>query len=125
MEGLLVAHVLRDFDHHGEFLNRLIHDTTADLIPRAPVTEQYVDTGLTVRALCAAALAYSDNTAANLLLGVTGGPPSVTRFCRSIGDATTRCDRTEPTLNTSIPGDPRDTRHSPEHRGAHGRAPGE
>lgn len=68
-----------------------------------------MDTGLTVRALCAAALAYSDNTAANLLLGVTGGPPSVTRFCRSIGDATTRCDRTEPTLNTSIPGDPRDT----------------
>ncbi len=108
-KGLLAAHVLRDFDHRGEFLNRLIHYTKADLIEGAPVTEQYVDTGLTVRALCAAALAYSDNTAANLLLRLTGGPRGVTRFCRSIGDGITRLDRTEPALNTSIPGDLRDT----------------
>ena len=108
-KGLLAAHVLRDFDRRGEFLNRLIHYTKADLIEGAPVTGQYVDTGLTVRALCAAALAYSDNTAANLLLALTGGPRGVTRFCRSIGDTVTRLDRTEPTLNTSIPGDPRDT----------------
>jgi beta-lactamase class A len=108
-KGLLAAHVLRDFDHRGEFLNRLIHYTKADLIEGAPVTEQYLDTGLTVRALCAAALAYSDNVAANLLLDLTGGPAGVTRFCRSIGDADTRLDRTEPTLNTSIPGDLRDT----------------
>ncbi len=108
-KGLLAAHVLRDFDHRGEFLNRLIHYTKADLIEGAPVIEQYVDTGLTVRALCAAALAYSDNVAANLLLHLTGGPAGVTRFCRSIGDADTRLDRTEPTLNTSIPGDLHDT----------------
>jgi beta-lactamase class A len=108
-KGLLAARVLRDFDHRDEFLNRLIHYTKADLIEGAPVTEQYVDTGLTVRALCAAALAYSDNVAANLLLALTGGPRGVTRFCRSIGDPVTRLDRTEPTLNTSIPGDLRDT----------------
>ncbi len=108
-KGLLAAHVLRDFDHRGEFLNRLVHYTEADLAAGAPLTQQYVQTGLTVRDLCAAAIAYSDNAAANLLLARTGGPHSLTRFYRSIGDTITRSDRIEPTLNTSIPGDLRDT----------------
>jgi beta-lactamase class A len=59
--------------------------------------------------LCAAAVELSDNTAANLILGSIGGPPGWTRFVRSIGDASSRLDRTEPTLNTAIAGDPRDT----------------
>ncbi len=33
----------------------------------------------------------------------------MTAFARAIGDDTFRLDRTEPTLNTAIPGDPRDT----------------
>ena len=33
----------------------------------------------------------------------------MTQFARSIGDETFRLDRTEPTLNTAIPGDKRDT----------------
>ncbi|GHL11307.1 hypothetical protein ECZU22_52060 [Escherichia coli] len=33
----------------------------------------------------------------------------MTAFARAIGDETFRLDRTEPTLNTAIPGDPRDT----------------
>ena len=97
-KGLLAAHVLRDFDHRGEFLNRLVHYTEADLAAGAPLTQQYVQTGLTVRDLCAAAIAYSDNAAANLLLARTGGPHSLTRFYRSIGDTITRSDRIEPTL---------------------------
>lgn len=59
--------------------------------------------------LCAAAIQWSDNTAANLVLQAIGGPAAVTALTRSLGDEATRLDRNEPTLNTAIPGDPRDT----------------
>jgi len=60
-------------------------------------------------ALCAAAIEYSDNTAGNLLLQTIGGPPGLTEFVRSLADSVTRLDRNEPTLNTAIKGDERDT----------------
>lgn len=44
-------------------------------------------TGMTVAELCAAAIQYSDNTAANLLLNLIGGPPGLTRFAREQQDA--------------------------------------
>jgi beta-lactamase class A len=59
--------------------------------------------------LCAAAIEYSDNTAGNLLLQTIGGPGELTRYLRSLGDETTRLDRNEPSLNTAIKGDVRDT----------------
>jgi beta-lactamase class A len=62
-----------------------------------------------VRELCDAAVRYSDNTAGNLLLADVGGPAGITAFARSLGDEVTRLDRTEPELNTAIPGDERDT----------------
>jgi beta-lactamase class A len=65
--------------------------------------------GLTVAALCAATVSLSDNTAANVLLARHGGPAGFTAFVRSLGDSTTRLDRTEPTLNEAKVGDPRDT----------------
>jgi beta-lactamase class A len=55
------------------------------------------------------AVSSSDNTAGNLLLGELGGPAGVTAYARSLGDRTTRLDRTEPALNEALPGDPRDT----------------
>ena len=64
---------------------------------------------MTLGDLCAAAIDWSDNTAANLILDVIGGPGGWTAFARSLGDETSRLDRNEPTLNTAIPGDPRDT----------------
>lgn len=105
----LVARVLRDFDHDGSFLNRLVRYDKSDLIEGSLVTSSYVETGMTVRTLCAAALAQSDNTAANLLFEATGGPAGLTRFLRSLGDEVSRSDRDEPSLNSAIPGDPRDT----------------
>lgn len=108
-KGLAAAHVLRDYDHCGRFLDRVVHYTEADLLPSAVITRRHVDTGMTVRALCAAAIRYSDGTAGNLLLRETDGPRGLTRFCRSIGDAYTRLDRWEPDLTTAIPGDLRDT----------------
>ncbi|RYY80297.1 MAG: class A beta-lactamase [Moraxellaceae bacterium] len=75
----------------------------------APITSQHVDTGMTVSELCAACISYSDNTAANLLLQILGGPAALTQFARSIGDPAFRLDRWEPALNTALPNDVRDT----------------
>lgn len=106
-----VAAVLRDSG--GASLNRRIHYTEPDVTRAgyAPITGQpeNLATGMTVEALCAAAIAYSDNAAMNLLLRQLGGPAAVTRFCRSIGDTTTRLDRWEPDLNSAEPGRVTDT----------------
>ena len=45
----------------------------------------------------------------NKLIAPSSVAGSVTAFARAIGDETVRLDRAEPTLNTAIPGDPRDT----------------
>ncbi|WP_346768538.1 class A beta-lactamase [Streptomyces sp. R301] len=104
---LAAAAVLRDLDHDGAFLARRLH-YTADYVERSgwsPVTEraENVAGGLTVAELCDAAIRFSDNTAANLLLRELGGPTAVTRFARSLGDPVTRLDRWEPELNSAEP----------------------
>lgn len=106
---LLVGAVLKRVDEGQEHLERMVRYTKNDVLEWAPVTRLHVDTGMTVGALCEAAITLSDNTAANLLLKTIGGPAAVTTFARGLGDGVTRLDRTEPTLNTAIPGDPRDT----------------
>jgi beta-lactamase class A len=110
---LAVAAVLRDLDHDGEFLGRRIHYTQADIdrAGGAPVTgrAENLARGMTVAGLCGAAISYSDNTAANLLLRHLGGPTAVTRFARSAGDRVTRLDRWEPELNSAEPGRTTDT----------------
>jgi beta-lactamase class A len=74
--------------------------TEADLLEYAPVTRAHVaEKGMTVDALCAAAMEMSDNTAANLLYPIVKGPDGLTKFVRKLGDGVTRMDRTEPTLN--------------------------
>ena len=98
-----------------ESLDRRIAYGAAELQSYAPVTRAALEragserTDLTVDALCAASIVWSDNTAANLLLDALGGPAALTAWLRGQGDAVTRLDRTEPTLNTALPGDPRDT----------------
>jgi beta-lactamase class A len=81
----------------------------ADLVDYSPITGQHVARGMTVEQLCDAAIRYSDNTAANLLLRELGGTSAVTSFARSLGDQVTRLDRTEPDVNQALPGDDRDT----------------
>lgn len=90
-------------------LNASLTYTAADVLAHSPITEQHVATGMTIRALCEAAVRNSDNTAANLLVREVGGPSGVTDFARTLGDIATRMDRLEPALNEAIPGDPRDT----------------
>ncbi|MFD8981935.1 class A beta-lactamase [Streptomyces sp. NPDC059564] len=104
---LAVGAVLRDLDRDGEFLARRVFYTEQDVKDSGfgPVTglPGNVAGGLTVEQLCAAAICQSDNAAANLLLRELGGPQAVTRFCRSLGDRTTRLDRWEPELNSAEP----------------------
>lgn len=104
------AAVLQRVERGQERLDRWIPYGTRDLIEYASVTRQHVqDHGMRLSDLCAAAMELSDNTAANLILRVIGGPAGFTQYCRSLGDRVTRLDRTEPTLNRVGHGDPRDT----------------
>lgn len=111
----LAAAILARVEAGRERLDRRLAYGEADLDTYAPVTTRALRAGgpeagtMSVEALCAAALVWSDNTAANLLLGALGGPAALTDFCRDLGDPVTRLDRTEPDLNSAVPGDPRDT----------------
>ncbi|HEX5740326.1 MAG TPA: class A beta-lactamase [Pilimelia sp.] len=95
--------------HDPGLLTRRLRWAEADLVPHSPVTARHVADGLTVAQLCDAAIAHSDNTAGNLLLGQIGGPAGLTRYLRRLGDPVSRLDRWEPDLNAWRPGDPRDT----------------
>jgi len=107
---LAAAAALKLVDAGAERLDRKIAYGPNDLLDYAPITKAHVaDGGMTLADLCAAAIDWSDNTAANLILGVIGGPAGFTQFVRSLGDSLTRLDRNEPDLNTAIPGDERDT----------------
>ncbi|HER2025637.1 TPA: class A beta-lactamase, partial [Streptococcus pyogenes] len=90
-------------------LDEVITFTKDDLVTYSPITEQHVDTGMTLREICDAAIRYSDNTAGNLLLQQLGGPDGFEAALRQIGDNVTEADRFETDLNTAIPGDIRDT----------------
>jgi beta-lactamase class A len=90
-------------------LNKVITYTEDDLVTYSPITEQHVDTGMTLREICDAAIRYSDNTAGNLLLHELGGPNGFENSLRQIGDDVTEADRYETELNSAIPGDIRDT----------------
>ncbi|HEX7060420.1 MAG TPA: class A beta-lactamase [Woeseiaceae bacterium] len=107
---LLAAQILSRVERGEERLERRVSYGTDDLLEYAPVTREHVSEGaMSVAALCAAAVEYSDNTAANLLLAAVGGPNGFTAYLRSLGDRVTRLDRLEPELNSAVPGDPRDT----------------
>jgi beta-lactamase class A len=109
---LLAATIAARVDAGKESWERSISYGKKDLIPWSPVTgkEQNLKAGgMSVSSLCEAAMTWSDNTAANLLLERTGGPESLTKHLRSIGDTVSRLDRIEPDLNSNQPGDERDT----------------
>ena len=107
---LAAAFVLHRVEHGQEHLDRRLPIEQKDILSYAPVTSKHVgQQGMTISELCEAAITLSDNTAANLLLASFGGPSALTAFLRTTGDSITRLDRTEPTLNEAIPGDPRDT----------------
>ena len=107
-KSALAASVLQRADNNVIDLDDRVTFSEDDLLPVSRVT-QAAGGGLSIRELCAAAVEHSDNTAANLLLDLTGGPGAMTEFFRSLGDETTRLDRMELELNSNLPGDLRDT----------------
>ncbi|MCA8235700.1 PEN family class A beta-lactamase, Bcc-type [Burkholderia cenocepacia] len=108
-KAMLSAAVLAQSVERPGLLQQRVTYTRADLVNYSPVSEKHVGAGMTVAALCEAAIQYSDNSAANLLMKLIGGPSAVTAYARSIGDDAFRLDRWETELNTALPGDPRDT----------------
>ncbi|HWT55148.1 MAG TPA: class A beta-lactamase [Rhodocyclaceae bacterium] len=105
LAGAILKHSVQD----AALLQKIIHYSTGDLVAWSPLTEKHLADGMSIAALCAAALQYSDNTAANLLMKELGGPEAVTAYAHSIGNKHFRLDRWETELNSAIPGDPRDT----------------
>lgn len=108
---LLAACVLWHVDRGHERLDRPVAFGAGDLLDHTPAVRAAPagGRGLTVGDLCRAAVALSDNSAANLLLPRIGGPAGLTAWLRGQGDRITRLDRIEPALNRVPPGDPRDT----------------
>lgn len=117
---LAAGAVLARVDAGRESLERRIPYGPADLVDYSPATQPRLGAGgmalggmtlggMALGDLCEAAVTLSDNTAANLILSTLGGPAGLTAYLRTLGDPVTRLDRTEPTLNEAVPGDPRDT----------------
>ena len=86
--------------------------STDDLVAYAPAVEDALAQGrtaMTVAELADAAVRFSDNAAANLLLDLVGGPSGLQEALRAADDDVTNANRTEPDLNEAVPGDERDT----------------
>lgn len=107
----LAAFILARIDRGQDRLEHMVSYGSGDVPDwHAPVAKQNLAKGaMSVADMCAAAVEYSDNTCANLLLARVGGPSALTAFWRSTRDEITRLDHNEPMLNRSPPGDPRDT----------------
>jgi beta-lactamase class A len=106
----LAAFVLSKVDRGDLRLDQLVSYEAADVMSYAPITRQHLaDGAMTIEALCAAAVEYSDNTAANLLLRETGGPAALTAWMRATGDTAFDLSHNEPKLNLSRLGDTHDT----------------
>lgn len=111
---LLAAQMLRLGEGDSGFLARRVIFNADDLLEYAPAVRARLAPGamageMSVEELAEAAVVLSDNTAANLLLELGGGPAGLTQFLRDAGDSVTRLDRIEPDLNIVPPGDERDT----------------
>jgi beta-lactamase class A len=107
---LAAAAILQRVDRGVEHLDRKIEYGQSDLLDYAPVAKEHVkEGGMVLSDVCGAAVEWSDNTAANLMLQIPGGPEGLTAFVRSLGDNVTRLDRNEPALNVVGPGEVHDT----------------
>jgi beta-lactamase class A len=108
----LAAALLWQVDRGAFPLDHTLPVDGANLVANSPAVQAKLAAGataMTVRELCEAIVTQSDNAAANVLLAAIGGPPTLTKFFRSLGDEVSRLDRREPALNSNNSGDPRDT----------------
>ncbi|WP_299002379.1 class A beta-lactamase [uncultured Shewanella sp.] len=108
---MAVAAMLKESESQPQLLAKKIAYTEQEVKDSgyAPITSKHLKTGMTIEALCAAALQFSDNAAVNLLMQQLGGPDEVTAFARHIGDTQFNLTRWEPQLNLVYPGETQDT----------------
>lgn len=106
---LACAKALLDVEKKKVSFDASVLINEGSLIKWSPVTKQYVGQQFSLKQACAAMMAMSDNTAANIVLEKLGGPNALTIFMRAIGDNVTRLDRIEPELGEALEGDVRDT----------------
>ncbi len=103
-----VAALLKQSNSKSGLMQKKIHYTESDLMTWHPITGKYLGSGMTLEALSAAAMSYSDNPAANLIIKEVGGPVAVTRYAHSIGNQSFNMEHDERALN-SDPNNPDDT----------------
>ena len=108
-KAMLAAAVLARSVSQPGLLDQHVRYEKKELVTYSPITEKHLADGMSVADLCAATLQYSDNSAANFLMTILGGPQAVTAFAHSIGNTVFRLERWETELNSAIPGDVRDT----------------
>ena len=107
---LLVAAVLAEADRGRLDLDGAVGIEGVQIQPYSPFIDKLGDAQqVSIAELCDAVITVGDNTAANMLLDLTGGPEGLTRFLRDNGDDVTRLDRYEIELNSNVRGDERDT----------------
>ncbi|MEX1474843.1 class A beta-lactamase [Enterococcus sp. C78] len=90
-------------------LNKRIIFKQEDIVEYSPITQEYINNGMTLKEIIHAAIAYSDNTAGNILFNELGGPKGFEKELNKMGDTVTQADRYETALNQAVPGDLRDT----------------
>lgn len=114
----LAAEVLRKIDQGTLKSDQWVTYGKADILSHAPVAKEHLARGgMTVLAMAEAIQTTSDNTAANALLKLIGGPAAFTQLLRAGGDNVTRVDRMEPEMNRVGPNEVRDT--TTPHAAAH------
>ena len=95
----LVAEVLRKADADRSLVGKRLFWKENEEQEWSPATRGRGGEGMSVIALCEAAMTLSDNTAANLLLRLLGGPFAMTKGMRALGDRNFLLCDYEPRLN--------------------------
>jgi beta-lactamase class A len=106
-KALLAGAVLQQYGLDG--IDEVVTYSQDDVVENSPVSENFTETGMSLRGLCAATLWYSDNTAANLLLDAIGGPDGFDAALEELGDDVSEAVRYEAEMSEGKPGDTRDT----------------
>lgn len=100
-KAILAGAVLKQSMTDSSLLGEKITYSQKDLLGWVPITQKNLKTGMTVSDLCAAAVMYSDNGAARVLVNKLGGIDKVNTFAHSIGNKSFNLVHDEPYLNSN------------------------
>lgn len=101
LKFMVAAALLQKSNTDHNLLQQKIQYSKNDLTAWNPIAIQHVHTGMTLEALAEAAVSYSDNAAANLLIKKLGGPLAITKFAHSIGNTSFQVEHYEGNLNSN------------------------